>query len=249
MHTMVKLVPGHFHWRRPAALGHEWALDELLPDYYPQDHLMVVAPDGPRTMGLIAGTVLAMTTLFYHRALRPDPDYYDYPRHFILFPEHCINPSATLAQHGDAWGQLDIWPPCQWLTNAGSPRAMLRQALDHQVNRLLWPAGWRATADDPTGQPPIPGYDRRLLATRLKSVWLYRPPTPTLVLVATPEVEAIAREAMRRLPLSEADRQAMLATREASALSCPRAWPESLAEQSPAAFLEDQAAAFVAPGT
>ncbi len=68
-----------------------------------------------------------------------------------------------------AWGNLDIWPESNWHRAAPTATAMLRLAIDLQINRLFWPEQFLP-------EPPadaLPHHMARIMRSRLKAIVCY----------------------------------------------------------------------------
>ncbi len=108
---------------------------------------------------------------------------------------------------GGAWSWLDVWPASNWFTAPVTPVAMLRKAFDLHINRLFWPQDFiprhqkdRNSVSEESPDTLLRSYARRMLRTRLKSVYYYNSHTPTVeILPAQPAVD-LAQASMVRLP-------------------------------------------------
>jgi len=103
---------------------------------------------------------------------------------------------ASSAAMGAPWGGLDVWPDSNWIAGPGSAAGMLKKVFDWQISRLFWPEDLRMGADEPR----FPFYIRRLLSTRLKTVYYYNALAPTIAIGATPQVAALVEKSVQRLP-------------------------------------------------
>jgi hypothetical protein len=173
------------------------------PGYQPLDRVGVVSlclEDGIRYTGF---ALLALTTAFYD-VLRARPaEFYDYPQHFAFLDAdetgvqtHTGRLSMSQAAMGAPWGRLDVWPDSNWITATGTATGMLKKVFDWQISRLFWPESLHVKANE----LPLPLHVRRLLATRLKTVYYYNTATPTIAIGATTAVEELVQSSFQRLP-------------------------------------------------
>ena len=91
---------------------------------------------------------------------------------------------------------------------------MLKKVFDLHINRLFWPHDFnpkrrqeRATENGDSAHPPLPDYARRMLKTRLKSVYYYCSPAPTVEICAAQPAADVVQLSLDRLP--EAVRQTL----------------------------------------
>jgi hypothetical protein len=171
--------------------------------YHALDRVGVVSPcleDGIRYTGY---ALLALTTAFYDRLRVRAVDFFDYPHHFAFLDiNHAgvrTHAGRLLLEHatlGSPWGGLAVWPDSNWIGGLGSAAGMLKKVFDWQISRLFWPEDLRMGADEPR----FPFYIRRLLSTRLKTVYYYNTLTPTIAIGATPQVAALVEKSVQRLP-------------------------------------------------
>lgn len=115
---------------------------------------------------------------------------------------------------GGAWAWLDVWPASNWFTAPAAPTAMLKKVFDLHINRLFWPHDFtpkrrqgRATENGESPNPPLPDYARRMLKTRLKSVYYYSSSAPTVEICAAQPADDVVQLSLDRLP--EAVRQTL----------------------------------------
>lgn len=108
---------------------------------------------------------------------------------------------------GSAWAWLDVWPGGNWHTASQTPTAMLKKVFDLHVNRLFWPQEFmperrqeRATDNGEDAYHPLPDYARRILGTRLKSVYYYNTSAPTIEICADQPAVDIVQLSIDRLP-------------------------------------------------
>ena len=194
MHTSSALRSTHFQYRRIGTDARTHVgFSAFCADYHDQDRVAVVSPrleDGILHTGY---ALLALTTAFFDAQRARGGDFFVYPQHFAIIGADRSG-VATGAGHlelalddagiGSAWGWLDVWPNSNWFTAPGTPTAMLRKIFDLQINRLFWPQDF--AAEDAHCAEPLPAYARRILERRLKSVYYYRSPAPTVEIKRRP---------------------------------------------------------------
>ena len=108
---------------------------------------------------------------------------------------------------GGAWAWIDVWPGSNWHTAAMTPAAMLKKVFDLHINRLFWPQDYtpdsrseQATENGESVDPPLPDYARRMLRTRLKSVYYYNTSAPTIEICADQPAVDIVQFSVDKLP-------------------------------------------------
>ncbi len=208
MHTSSALRSTHFQYRRIDANERTHVgFNAFCAEYHEQDRVAVVSPhleDGILHTGY---ALLALTTAFFDAQRARGGDFFVYPQHFAIIgaDQSGVATGAgrlelTLddAGVGSAWGWLDVWPSSNWFTAPATPTAMLRKLFDLQINRLFWPQD--LAAQDASSAEPLPAYARRILERRLKSVYFYRSPAPTLEIKPAQPAVAILQESVNRLP-------------------------------------------------
>ena len=146
---------------------------------------------------------------------------------------------------GGAWAWLDVWPASNWHTAPAAPTAMLQKVFDLHINRLFWPQDFlpehrqeRTTDNGEYAYHPLPDYARRILSTRLKSVYYYNTSAPTVEISAAQPAVDIVQLSIERLP--EAVRQ----TLEKEAQPVHPMGYESYRQVSVDDFIEDMEACF-----
>ena len=205
MHTSTVLRPADFRYMRHHADGSvDASFQAFCPDYHESDRIGVVSPCLEDGIVHTAYALLALTTMFYDALRAGAPDFFDYPRHFALIGAtagrfHAGNTTLPIAEAplGATWGNLDVWPDSQWLYAPATATGILKQVFTAQLDRVFWPQDLRPGPDAGT----LPIYVRKLLRTRLKSVYYYNTPPPNFEIEATPPVEALAQSSRERLPL------------------------------------------------
>ncbi len=129
----------------------------------------------------------------------------------------CLDLTLDEAGIGGAWAWLDVWPKSNWFTATAAPTAMLKKVFDLHINRLFWPQNFtpkrrqeQATESGSVkrdAHPALPDYARRILKTRLKSVYYYNTSAPTVEICAAQPAVDIVQLSLDRLP--EAVRQTL----------------------------------------
>ena len=119
----------------------------------------------------------------------------------------CLDLTLDEAGIGGAWAWLDVWPQSNWFTAPAAPTAMLKKVFDLHINRLFWPQDFtpdrpqeRETENGDTKHAALPDYARRMLRTRLKSVYYYNTSAPTVEICAAPPAVEIVQTSIERLP-------------------------------------------------
>jgi hypothetical protein len=249
MHTSKILRPTDFTYCSMAGQKSCTAdLQTFCPGYHILDRVGVVSPcleDGIRHTGY---ALLALTTAFYDVLRASTRDFYDYPQHFAFLDAsptgvqtHAGRLRLDHAAMGAPWGGLDVWPDSNWVTAPGTASGMLKKVFDWQISRLFWPEPLHVAADEPR----FPLHVRRLLATRLKTVYYYNTTAPTIAIGVTAAVEELVHKSLQRLPALVSP---TYATRPA--LSCDGAatgglpYVEGYRHVSVATFLETMADCF-----
>jgi hypothetical protein len=177
MHTRGPLSADDFRFLHRSTVR---SRDELIPDWSPQDRIVVVAPDPGDALIATGGLLLALTQAFYDRPDAMRPGYYDYPSHFVIGGEDGAEP--TLLSPGarrpwsDAWCELDVWPNTHHAVADPCPRTLLQAVFMLEPTRLLWPAALAVPqAYAPPGNAVSPDQTdmRSLLRSRLRQVLLW----------------------------------------------------------------------------
>jgi hypothetical protein len=218
------------------------------PDYQALDRIGVVAPyleDGIRHAGY---ALLALTTAFYDVLRAHTADFFDYPHHFAFLDANATGVRTRIgrlalehAAMGAPWGGLDVWPDSNWIVAPGSASGMLKKVFDWQISRLFWPADFSVGPDEPR----YPAYVRRLLSTRLKTVYYYNTTAPTLAMHATPQVEALVCQSLQRLPEAVSTRSPVHLSPESAPLTTDGfPYVARYRQVSVAAFLEAMTGCF-----
>jgi hypothetical protein len=73
---------------------------------------------------------------------------------------------------------------------------MLKKVFDWQINRLFWPEDFLPGP----GAAAFPDYVRKILHSRLQTVYYYHTAHPTLAIRVTQPVEELLQRSMARLP-------------------------------------------------
>ena len=119
----------------------------------------------------------------------------------------CLDLTLDEAGIGGAWAWLDVWPKSNWFTAPSTPTAMLKKVFDLHINRLFWPQDFtperrqeQATESGESAHRSLPDYARRILRTRLKSVYYYNSSAPTVEICAARPAVDIVQASIERLP-------------------------------------------------
>jgi len=262
MHTSQQLRSSHFEYRRPDA-GGRVAFSAFCAEYHDQDRVGVVSPRLEDGILYTSYALLALTTAFYDVQRAGGTDFFIYPQHLAIIGQGpsgdsgkrteagiatgagSLDLSLDEAGIGGAWAWLDVWPASNWHTARAAPTAMLRKVFDLHINRLFWPQDFlpeprqeRTTDNGEDAHHPLPDYARRILSTRLKSVYYYNTSTPTVEISAAQPAVDIVQFSFERLP--EAVRQ----TLEKEAQPVHSMGYESYRQVSVEDFIEDMEACF-----
>lgn len=266
MHTSQQLRSSHFEYQRPGT-GGRVAFSAFCAEYHDQDRVGVVSPRLEDGVLHTAYALLAITTSFYDAQRASGSDFFIYPQHLAIIgqdPSGCsgkrteagiatgagsLDLSLDEAGIGGAWAWLDVWPASNWHTAPNAPAAMLKKVFDLHINRLFWPQDFmpqdfmpqgRQEGDPENEDHPLPDYARRILETRLKSVYYYNTSAPTVEINAAQPAVDIVQYSIERLP--EAVRQ----TLEKEAMQARPIGHESYRQVSGEDFLEDMETCFTA---
>jgi len=208
MHTSSALRSSHFQYRRiDAGAPTHVGFGVFCADYHELDRVGVVSPrleDGILHTGY---ALLALTTAFFDAQRARGGDFFVYPQHFAVIGADESGVATRVgrldltlddAGIGSAWGWLDVWPNSNWIPAPAAPAAMLGKVFDFQINRLFWPQNFMSI-DKPL-EDLLPAYARRILESRLKSVYYYNSPVPTVEISGAHPAVKIVRESIARLP-------------------------------------------------
>lgn len=197
MHTSTVLTSGDFTFR--ASNGTDRAFGDFFPDYSSQDRTAVVCCQPDLAVAAAGPALLATATAFYDVLRHRGQPFFDYPLHFAFLgsdPRVTDLPDGE-ETHGAPWSNLDVWPETQWVPAPSTADGMLREVYRYQVNRLLWPAG---LVVDGECERPLPGYARRLLGSRLKSVYTYGGDSDNIELTISERAAEIVTKSLGHLP-------------------------------------------------
>ena len=202
MHTSTVLTSGDFTFRAPD--GTERTFEDFFPDYHIQDRTAVVCCQPDRAVALAGPALLAAATAFYDVLRDRGQPFFDYPLNFAFLGEdpQRTGPSGGEEVHGAPWSNLDVWPETQWVSAPSTAAGMLGEAYRYQINRLLWPA-------DLTGggecEGQLPEHARRLLSSRLKSVYTYGGEDSDIELTISERAAQIVTKSLDHLPGRQED--------------------------------------------
>ncbi|MBL9215690.1 MAG: hypothetical protein JNG83_09465 [Opitutaceae bacterium] len=203
MHSSPVLFAPEFRASRRRPGGDESApldLAEVFPDYHAQDRVAIVAPTWEDSFLANAAGVCALTALFYDAQRATRRPFYTYPSHYLLLchgaeglpTRQGVRPLSP-EKAGYPWGSLDVWPETQWLAVPRDTSALLRTIFAQHIHRLLWPESLPIEFSG----PPLPGYMRLIIGSRLKSVHYYDAAEPDLRIEASARAHAILDHAPR----------------------------------------------------
>jgi hypothetical protein len=192
MHTSKVLQSSDFQYTRKATDGGgDAGTDCLYTGYQVSDRIGVVTPRVEDGLLSTSYALLGLTTSFYDRLRASSTDFFDYPQHFAL-----LGTSPGDVSLDATWGNLDVWPDSQWLFAQATATAMIKKVFDLQINRLFWPE----TLGPLSSEERLPQYVRRILGTRLKSVWYYNATEPDLEIQVSQPVENLVQASLAKLP-------------------------------------------------
>ena len=203
MHTSERIAQSDFVYRRLS--GSETDIQsfaDTYPDYHPQDRVGLVSPRLEDGIFGAAAAVLSLATGFYDCLRSKAEPFFNYPQHLVFIGGQGSSVltrkgdfNLTVEEWGGPWGWLDVWPETNWHLCPATPVSMLDAVYRHQVNRVFWPASFQPEVVD----RPLKDYARRLLSSRLKSVWYYDSPEADVEVRASEPAADIIRESLERL--------------------------------------------------
>ena len=205
MHTSKLLRASDFqYWRLAEDERISVDFNGFCPDYHELDRVGVISPcleDGILHTG---DALLALTTAFYDVLRARETDFFDYPQHFAFIGAsgdtvHTRGERLPMDQIGIGWGNLDVWPDSKWIPTPRSVTGMLKKVFDFQINRLFLPHGFKRGFDESL----LPAYARKMLETRLKSVYYYNTPTPNVEIRASQQVVDLVQKSISQFPNAE----------------------------------------------
>lgn len=170
MHTSTVLTSGDFTFRAPD--GTSRSFEDFFPHYHIQDRTAVVCCRPENAVAAAGPALLAIATAFYDVLRDRGEPFFDYPLNFAFLgndPQR-TGPSDGEDVDGAPWSNLDVWPETQWVSAPSTAAGMLDEAYRYQINRLLWPADLTEAGKC---EGLLPEHARRLLGSRLKSVYTY----------------------------------------------------------------------------
>ena len=205
MHTTKVLRSVDFSYEHVASNGQHTPVDfaAFCPQYHVQDRIGVVVPRLDTGVYETGYALLALTTAFYDVLRQHTASFFDYPHHFAFLDvnedgvaTHGRRIPLALETLGGPWGALDVWPESNWILASGTVAGMLKKVFDWQINRLFWPEDFLPSP----GAAAFPDYVRKILRSRLKTVYYYNTAHPTLGIRVTPSVEELLQRSIARLP-------------------------------------------------
>lgn len=198
MHTSKLLKSSDFqYWQLTTDKQISVGFEGFCPDYHELDRVGVISPcleDGILHTG---DALLALTTAFYDVLRARETDFFDYPQHFAFIGAsgdvvHTRGEPLPIDQIGIGWGNLDVWPDSKWIPTPRSATGMLKKVFDFQINRLFLPHGFKPGSDESL----LPAYARKMLGTRLKTVYYYNTPTPNVEIRASQQVVDLVQKSI-----------------------------------------------------
>ena len=202
MHTSKLLKSSDFQYWQLIQEGRiSVDFEGFCPDYHELDRVGIISPcleDGVLYTG---DALLALTTAFYDVLRSRETDFFDYPQHFafIGISEDTVNTRGErlpMDRIGAGWGNLDVWPDSKWIPTPGSVTGMLKKVFDFQINRLFLPHGFKPGSDGFL----LPDYARKMLDTRLKTVYYYNTPVPNVEICASQQVADLIQRSIAEFP-------------------------------------------------
>ena len=209
MHTSKLLSSSDFqYWQLTENERISVDFKGFCPDYHELDRVGVISPcieDGILHTGDV---LLALTTAFYDVLRARETDFFDYPQHFAFIGAsedtvHARGERLPMDRIGAGWGNLDVWPDSKWIPAPGSATGMLKKIHDFQINRLFLPHGFKSDNDESR----LPAYVRKMLETRLKTVYYYNTPIPNVEIRASKQVADVIQRSIAEFPNVERETQ------------------------------------------
>ena len=202
MHTSKVLRVTDFHYVRTD--GSEVAdFQAFYPHYHYRDRIGVVSPCLEDGVLYTAYALLSLATAFYDVLRADTEDFFDYPYHLALLD---VDAHGVRTQHGRLplsrsalgapWGGLDVWPESNWIAATGTASGMLQAVFSTQLSHVFWPQDLLPQGDDAR----LPVHVQRLLSARLKGVYYYKTPQPTIAISVNQTVEDMVQRSLVRLP-------------------------------------------------
>ncbi len=202
MHTSKLLKSSDFqYWRLTAEERINVDFKAFCPDYHELDRVGVISPcleDGVLYTG---DALLALTTAFYDVLRSQETDFFDYPQHFAFIGTsegvvHTHSEKLPMDRIGTGWGNLDVWPDSKWIPTPSSGTGILKKVFDFQINRLFLPHGFKPGSEESL----LPAYARKMLGTRLKTVYYYNTPIPNVEICASQQVAELIQKSIAEFP-------------------------------------------------
>ena len=202
MHTSTLLKSSDFqYWRLAEDDPISIDFGAFCPDYHELDRVGVISPyleDGVCHTG---DALLALTTAFYDILRSRETDFFDYPQHFAFIGTsedavHTRGEKLPIDQIGMGWGNLDVWPDSKWIAAPRNTTGMLKKIFDFQINRLFLPQDFKQDSDE----SPLPAYARKMLRTRLKTVYYYNTLIPNVEIRASQQVADLVQKSIAQFP-------------------------------------------------
>ncbi len=207
MHTSKLLRSSDFqYWQLTENERISVDFEEFCPGYHELDRVGVISPYLEDGILYTGDALLALTTAFYDVLRARETDFFDYPQHFAFIgaSEATVK---TRGKHlpmdriGAGWGNLDVWPDSKWIPTMGSVTGMLKKVFDFQINRLFLPHGFKLGSDESL----LPAYARKMLDTRLKTIYYYNTPIPNVEIRASQQVADLVQKSIAEFPNAESE--------------------------------------------
>lgn len=205
MHTSTLLRASDFqYWRLAENERSSVGFEGFCPDYHELDRIGIISPCFEDGILYTGEALLALTTAFYDVLRSRTTDFFDYPQHFAFIGAsgdvvHTHGERIPIDQIGTGWGNLDVWPNSKWIVTPRSATGMLKKIFDFQINRLFLPQDFKPGSEE----SPLPAYARKMLGTRLKTVYYYNTPLPNVEILASQQVADLVQKSVDQLPNTE----------------------------------------------
>ena len=202
MHTSKLLRSSDFqYWRLTENERISVDFEGFCPDYHELDRVGVISPYLEDGILYTGDALLALTTAFYDVLRSQETDFFDYPQHFAFIGTsegvvHTHSEKLPMDRIGTGWGNLDVWPDSKWIPTPSSGTGILKKVFDFQINRLFLPHGFKPGSEETL----LPAYARKMLGTRLKTVYYYNTPVPNVEICASQQVAELIQRSIAEFP-------------------------------------------------
>ena len=207
MHTSKLLKSSDFqYWRLTEEERISVDFKGFCPDYHELDRVGVISPCLEDGLLYTGDALLALTTAFYDILRAREINFFDYPQHFAFIGAsegvvHARGERLPMDRIGTGWGNLDVWPDSKWIPTLGNVTGMMKKIHDFQINRLFVPHGFKPGSEESL----LPAYARKMLATRLKSVYYYNTPIPNVEISGSQPVADLIQRSIAEFPGIESE--------------------------------------------